>query len=120
MYQWAFRRVPLHQTRGCILFMVGIDLESLTLDGENNLMGFDDAMDGLEHTVVCGSFSFSSATDVPGFFVSKHSVCQAHRDMLSAALAAAASHCKSRNKLQRIQFCTEFPGSRPRAGPHNR
>ena len=53
---------------------IGIDLESLALDGGNDLMGFYDSLDGFEHAVVCGSCSFSSATNVLGFCVSKHSV----------------------------------------------
>ena len=52
----------------------GIDPESLGLDGGNNLMGFDDSLDGFEHAVVCGSCSFSSVTDVLGFSVPKRSV----------------------------------------------
>ena len=41
--------------RGWILLKAGIDLESLALDGVEDLMGFDDLLDGFEHTVVCGS-----------------------------------------------------------------
>ena len=52
----------------------GIDLKSLELDGGNDLMVFDDSLDGFEHAVIYGSCSFSSVTDVPCFVVSKHSV----------------------------------------------
>ena len=52
----------------------GIDLQSLALDGGNDLMEFDHSLDGFEHAVVCGSCSFSSVTAIPGFFVSKQSM----------------------------------------------
>ena len=57
----------------------GIDPESLGLDGGNNLMGFDDSLDGFEHAVVCGSYSFSSVTDVLGFCVSRARCCVCSR-----------------------------------------
>ena len=39
------------------------------MDGGNDLMGFDDSLDGLEHNVVYGSSSFSNVRDVLGFYV---------------------------------------------------
>ena len=49
-------------------------MESLALDGGNDLMESADALPGFKHTVVCGSCSFSSEIDVLVFYVSKHSV----------------------------------------------
>ena len=71
MHQIVF--INLNVTAGYYL-KAGIYLESLALDDGNDLMGFDDSLDGFEHAVASSSCSFSSVTDIPGFFVSKHSV----------------------------------------------
>ena len=51
---------------GCCL-KVGIDLESLDLDGGNDLAGFDNSLHGFEHAVVCGSCTFSDCKLFPKF-----------------------------------------------------